>query len=105
MRESLGFGNASWHPYWRQQDELVIEPPSTLYGFWYRGSGSILLLLLNGANTEQDILVEVSSAAAASNATLSVKDVWDNLPVHARDHLAITTLAPSQFAVLHINVD
>ncbi len=102
LRESLGFGNASWHPYWRQQDELVIEPPSTLYGFWHRGSGSILLLLLNGANTEQDILVEVSSAASDSNATLSVKDVWDNLPVHARDHLAITTLAPSQFAVLHI---
>ncbi len=105
LRESLGFGNASWHPYWRQQDELVIEPPSTLYGFWYRGSGSILLLLLNGANTEQDILVEVASAVSDSNATLSVKDVWGNLQVHTRDHLAITTLAPSQFAVLHINVN
>ena len=100
LRMSLGFGNASWHPYWIMQERLIVQPPSTLYGYWYKGSGSMLLLLLNGANSDQDILVEV--AAASGGARLFAEEVWEGLPVRTRDNLIITTLQPSQFAVLHI---
>ena len=100
LRMSLGFGNASWHPYWIMQERLIVQPPSTLYGYWYKGSGSMLLLLLNGANSDQDILVEV--AAASGGARLLAEEVWQGMPVRTRDNLIITTLGPSQFAVLRI---
>ena len=100
LRMSLGFGNASWHPYWIRQERLIVQPPSTLYGYWYKGSGSMLLLLLNGANNDQDILVEV--AAASGGARLLAEEVWQGLPARTRDNLIITTLGPSQFAVLRI---
>lgn len=100
LRMSLGFGNASWHPYWIMQERLIVQPPSTLYGYWYKGSGSMLLFLLNGANSDQDILVEV--AAASGGTRLFAEEVWEGLTVRTRDNLIITTLQPSQFAVLHI---
>ncbi|MDE2817519.1 MAG: hypothetical protein OXM03_11055 [Chloroflexota bacterium] len=102
LRLSLGFGNASWHPYWIVQERLIVQPPSTLYGYWYRGSGSMLLLLLNGAGNDQDILVEVAGAASNGDGGLFAEEVWEGLPARTRDNLIITTLAPSQFAVLRI---
>ncbi|MYB76484.1 MAG: hypothetical protein F4X83_05185 [Chloroflexi bacterium] len=101
LRVSLGFGNASWHPYWIVQERLGVQPSSTLYGYWYTGSGSMLLLLLNGAEYDQDILVEVA-AASNGDARLLAEEVWQGLPARTRDNLIITTLATSQFAVLHI---
>lgn len=102
LRMTLGFGNASWHPYWIRQDRLIVQPPSTLYGYWHKGSGSMLLFLLNGADTNQDILVEVAAATSSGGAKLFAEEAWEGLPVRTRDNLIITTLAPSQFAVLHI---
>ena len=101
LRASLGFGDASWHPYWIRQERLILQPPSTLYGYWHRGSGSMLLYLLNGANSDQDILVEVAGASSG-DARLFAEEVWQGLPARTRDNLIITSLAPSQFAVLHI---
>lgn len=100
LRVSLGFGDSSWRPYWIAQERLIVQPPSTLFGYWHKGSGSMLLLLLNGANSDQDILVEV--AAASGGARLLAEEVWAGLPARTRDNLIITTLAPSQFAVLRI---
>lgn len=102
LRGDLGFGNASWHPYWIEQERLIVQPPSTLHGYWHKGSESMLLLLLNGANNDQEILVEVAGAASSGDARLFAEEVWEGLTVRTRDNLIITTLAPSQFAVLHI---
>ena len=60
------------------------------------------MLLLNGANNDQEILVEVAGAASSGDARLFAEEVWQGLTVRTRDNLIITTLAPSQFAVLHI---
>ena len=62
----------------------------------------MLLLLLNGANNGQEILVEVAGAATGGDARLFAEEVWEGLPARTRDNLIITSLAPSQFAVLHI---
>jgi len=62
----------------------------------------MLLLLLNGAGNDQDILVEVAGAASNGDGGLFAEEVWEGLPARTRDNLIITTLAPSQFAVLRI---
>ena len=102
LRLNLGFGDASWHPYWQRQQRLIVQPPSTFFGYWQKDSGSILLLLLNGANDEQEVLIELPSAGSGNVARLSVVEVWGGLPIRTRDNLIVTTLERSQFAVLHI---
>ena len=66
LRMNLGFGDASWHPYWQRQQRLIVQPPSTFFGYWQKDSGSMLLLLLNGANDEQEVLIELPSAASGN---------------------------------------
>ena len=102
LRMNLGFGDASWHPYWQRQQSLIVQPPSTFFGYWQKDSGSMLLLLLNGANDEQEVLIELPSAGSGNVSRLSVVEVWGGLPVRTRDNLIVTTLERSQFAVLHI---
>ncbi len=101
LRLSLGFGNANWHPYWRNQERLIVQPPSTFYGYWLKSSREMLLLLLNGADNEQEILIELAPGVSGS-ARLSVEEVWSGAPVRTRENLIITSLGPSQFAVLHV---
>ena len=102
LRLRLGFGDAGWHPYWLRQQQLAVEPASTLFGFWQQASGAMLLLILNGANDTQDVLIEMAAAASGSGSGLVVEEVWAGLPVRTRDNLIIATLARSQLAVLHI---
>ena len=102
LRMNLGFGDASWHPYWQRQQRLIVQPPSTFFGYWQKDSGSMLLLLLNGANDEQEVLIELPSAGSGNVSRLSVVEVWGGLPVRTRDNLIVTTLERSQLAILHI---
>ena len=102
LRMNHGFGDASWHPYWQRQQSLIVQPPSTFFGYWQKDSGSMLLLLLNGANDEQEVLIELPSAGSGDVSRLSVVEVWGGLPVRTRDNLIVTTLERSQLAVLHI---
>ena len=102
LRISLGFGDAAWHPYWQRQQRLIVQPSSTFFGYWQKASGAILLLVLNGANDEQDVLIEMPSATSSSVSRLSVEEVWSGLAVRTRDNLIVTTLERSQLAVLHI---
>ena len=102
LRSSLGFGDAAWHPYWERQQQLIVQPTSTYFGYWQSASGAILLLVLNGADDEQDILIEMPSATSGSVSRLSVEEVWSGGPVRTRDNLIITTLGRSQLAALHI---
>ena len=101
LRLSLGFGDGQWYPYWRFQERLIAQPPSTFYGYWLNDSREMLLFLLNGADREQEILIELSSGVSDS-ASLSVEEIWAGAPVRTRENLIITTLGPSQFAVLHV---
>lgn len=105
LRQRLGFVGAhptevgaAWNPYWQRQQRLIVQPPSTFYSHWQKDSGEMLLLLLNGANNEQDILVEVADGGSR----LAAEDVWNGAPVRTRENLIITTLGPSQFAALHV---
>jgi hypothetical protein len=102
LRTDLGFGNATWHPYWRYQERFLVQPASTLFGYWRGDADSILLVLLNGTNSEQDILIEMTSGANGGNGGLTIEEVWTGLPVRTRDNLIIITLAASQLAVLRI---
>lgn len=102
LRLSLGFGDASWHPYWLRQQNLAVQPASTLFGFWQKASGAMLLLILNGANDTQDVLIEMAAAETGNGSGLVVEEVWAGLTPRTRDNLIITTLARSQLAVLHI---
>ncbi len=102
LRSSLGFGDAAWHPYWERRQQLIVQPTSTYFGYWQSASGAILLLVLNGADDEQDILIEMPSATSGSVSRLSVEEVWSGGPVRTRDNLIITTLGRSQLAALHI---
>ena len=102
LRISLGFDDAAWHPYWQRQQRLIVQPSSTFFGYWQKASGAILLLVLNGANDEQDVLIEMPSATSSSVSRLSVEEVWSGLAVRTRDNLIVTTLERSQLAVLHI---
>ena len=98
LRMRLGFGDATWHPYWQREQRLIVQPPSTFFSHWLKDSGEMLLLLLNGAKNEQDILVELADGGSR----LAAEDVWNGAPVRTRENLIITTLGPSRFAALHV---
>ncbi len=102
LRRDLGFGNATWHPYWQRERNLSVQPPGTMYGYWQSAAGELLVLALNGADLTQDVLIELDGAGPSESAGLAVEDVWGGAPVRTRDNLVFTTLERAQLAALHV---
>lgn len=102
LRLSRGFANATWHPYWQESEDLLVQPESTYFGYWRRSSGDIIMYLLNGANNRQEVLVELTSAGAEGDSGLAAEDVWNGVPVRTRDNVIVASLERSQFAAIHI---